>query len=69
MGVMVIIDHKSLTLVMDEMVLSRTQTWSIWLGLCKSIYLKIRYQLGKSNIVVDAVSISRPRRQGDEEIN
>ena len=56
-------DHKPLTLLMDQQVLSRSQTRWIRLGLFQSIQLKITYQLGKANIVVDALSRSRPQVQ------
>ena len=56
-------NHKPLTLLMDQQVLSRSQTRWIWLGLFQSIQPKILYQSGKANIVVDTLSRSRPRVQ------
>ena len=43
-GVTVMTDHKPLTLLMDQQVLSRSQTRWIWLGLFQSIQPKITYQ-------------------------
>ena len=56
-GVTVVTDHKSLTLLMDQQVLSRSQTRWIRLGLFQSIQPKIK-QPGKANVVADALSRS-----------
>ena len=49
-GVTVVTDHKPLTLLMDQQVLSRAQTRWIRLGLFQSIQPKIQYQPGKAKI-------------------
>ena len=54
-GVTVMIDHKPLTLMMDQQVLSQSQTRWIWLELFQSIQQKITYQPGKANIIADAL--------------
>ena len=56
-------DHKSLTLLMDQQVLSWSQTRWIRLGFFQSIQPKITYQLGKANIVANALSKSKPQVQ------
>ena len=56
-------NHKLLTLLMDQQILSRSQTRWIRLGLFQSIQPKILYQPGKANIVVDTLSRSRPQVQ------
>ena len=55
--------HKPLTLLMDQQVLPRSQTRWIRLGLLQSMQSKIVYQPGKANIVIDALSRSRPQVQ------
>ena len=59
-------DHKPLTVLTDQQTLSWSQTRWIQLGLFQSIQPKIIYQLGKANIVADALSRSMPLKQHDE---
>ena len=68
-GVTVITDHQPLTHVMEQQVLSWTQSRWVRLGLFQSINPKVRYQRGKANIVADALSRSRPHRTKDQNIN
>ena len=56
-------DDKPLALLMDQQVLSRSQTRWIRLGLFQSIQPKIPYQSGKANIVADALSWSKSQVQ------
>ena len=44
---------------MDQQVLARVQTWWLILGLFQSIRPTIKYQLGKANVVADALSRSQ----------
>ena len=52
-GVTVVTDHKPLTLLMDQQLLSQSQTPWIRLGLFQSIQPKIKYLPSKANVVVD----------------
>ena len=61
--VTVMTDHKPLALLMDQQVLSRSQARWIRLRLFQSIQPKILYQLGKANIVADALTRSIPQMQ------
>ena len=53
-------DHQPLPHLMEQPVLSQLQSHWLWLGLVQSIQPKMVYQLGKANIVIDALSWSRP---------
>ena len=66
-GVTVVTDHKPLTLLMDQKVLSRSQTRWIRLGLFQLIQPKINYLPGKANVVADTLNSSRPPRGQDQE--
>ena len=57
---MVITDHQPLTHLMEQQVLSRLQSRWLRLGLFLSIQPKVVYQLGRPNIVADALLRSRP---------
>ena len=52
---------------MDQQVLSRSQTYWIWLGLFQSTQPKIKYQKGKSNVASNALRKGQPWRQEDQE--
>ena len=64
-----ITDHQPLTHLMEQQVLSQTQSRWVRLGLFQSINLKFKYQPGKANIVANALRRSRPHRTENEEID
>ena len=66
-GVIVVMDHQPLTLLMNQQVLSRVQTWWIRLGFFQSIQPIIQYQPGKANIIADGLSKSQGTRQMETE--
>ena len=52
-------DHEPLVCIMDQQVLTRSQTRWSRLGLFQSIYPTIKYQPGKANTVANAFSKSQ----------
>ena len=58
-GVTVMTDHQPLTLIMQQVTLSRAQTRWVRLGFFQSIQTTIVYQPGKANILADALSRSK----------
>ena len=62
-GVIVMTDHKPLTLLIDQQVFPLSQTKWIRLGLFQYIQPKMVYQPGKANIVADALSRSRSQNK------
>ena len=68
-GVTVVIDHQPLTHLMEQQVLSRTQSRWVQLGLLQSINPKFKYHQGKANIVADALSRSRPHWAENQKID
>ena len=62
-------NHQPLIHLMEQQVLSRTQSRWVRLGLLQSINPKFRYHLGKANIVADALSRSRPHWTEDKNID
>ena len=62
-------DHQPVTHLMEQQVLSRTQSRWVRLGLLQSINPKFKYHLGKANIVADALSRSKPHRTENQEID
>ena len=67
-GVTVIKNHQTLTHLMEQVVLSQLQSRWLWLGLFQSIKLKMVYQLGKANIVIDALWWRRPNATKAKEL-
>ena len=53
-------DHQPLIFLMQQQVLSRTQSRWVLLGLFQFIQPKMQYNPGKVNIVADALSQSQP---------
>ena len=62
-----ITDRQQLTHLMEQQVLSRLQSRWLWLRLFPSIQPKMVYQLGKANIVANALLGSRPNIAKAEE--
>ena len=58
-GVELVTDHKTLTSLMSQEVLSRVQAWWLRQGFFQSINQRIQYTLGKANIVANALSHSQ----------
>ena len=67
--VTVFTDHQPLTHLMEQQVLSRTQSRWVRLGLLQSINPKFRCHPGKANIVAGALSKSRPHRTENQNID
>ena len=64
-----VIYHQPLTHLIEQEVLSPTQSRWIRLGLIQSINPKLKYNPRKANIVADALSRSRPHRIENQEID
>ena len=62
-----ITDHQPLTHLMEQQFLSRLQSQWLQHGLYQSLQPKMVYQLGKENIVTDALLRSRPNAAKAEE--
>ena len=64
-GVTVVTNHQPLVRLMDQRVLTRVQSRWLRLGLFQSICPTIKYQLGKANVVADALSRSQRKETED----
>ena len=64
-----VIDHQPLTHLMEQQVLSRTQSRLVRLGLLQSINPKFKYHPGKPNVVTNALNRSRPHRTENQDID
>ena len=62
-------DHQPLTHLMEQQVLSQTQSRRVRLRLLQSINPKFRYHPGKAKIVIAALSRSRPHQAKNQEID
>ena len=60
-------DHQPLTHLMEQQVLSQTQSQWVQIGLLHS--LNPKYHLNKAHVVTDALSRSRPHWTKDQEID
>ena len=63
-GVTVVTDHQPLVRLMDQQMLAKIQTRCLRLGIFQSTRPTIKYQIGKVNVVVDA--LTRSQRKVEE---